>query len=114
MKAGVDEVIIYCVNDGAVMTGWAKDQKVDCSDLINMLGDPSGEATRALGVVLDHPGPMGKLGYARCKRFAAVIKDGVIKALNISEAEDDPAGDDKPESSCVEQILKELEGLKAD
>jgi hypothetical protein len=29
--------------------------------------------------VLDHPGPMGVLGYKRCKRFALYIVDGVVK-----------------------------------
>ena len=28
-------------------------------------GDPSSALTEALGVVLDHPGPMGVLGYPR-------------------------------------------------
>ena len=26
--AGIDEVIVYCVNDAAVMEAWAKDQKI--------------------------------------------------------------------------------------
>jgi len=46
---GIDEVIIYCVNDGAVMDAWAKDQKVDGSDTITMMGDPSGSVTRGSG-----------------------------------------------------------------
>lgn len=25
---GIDEVLVYCVNDPAVMEGWAKDQKI--------------------------------------------------------------------------------------
>ena len=25
---GIDEVLVYCVNDAAVMEGWAKDQKI--------------------------------------------------------------------------------------
>ena len=25
---GIDEVIVFCVNDGAVMSAWAEDQKV--------------------------------------------------------------------------------------
>ena len=29
-----------------------------------------------------------------------VVVDGVIKACNIAEAPDDPAGDDHPEVSC--------------
>ena len=37
--------------------------------------------------------------YGRCKRAAMVVVDGVIKACNIAEAPDDPAGDDHPEVS---------------
>ncbi len=48
---GVSEVIVYCVNDGAVMDAWAKDQGVDQSDagLLTMMGDPSSALTKALG-----------------------------------------------------------------
>ena len=92
-------MIIYCVNDGAVMDAWAEDQGVDQKGgFITMMGDPSGKVTRALGMVLDHPGPMAVLGYERCKRFAMYIEDGVIKVVHVAEkgpaGEDDPAGDD--------------------
>ena len=46
---------------------------------------------------------------ARSKRFAAYCEDAVVKVLNISEnahGEVDPAGDDFPESSCVDNMLK--------
>eukprot|EP00409_Alexandrium_fundyense_P005356 CAMPEP_0185908850 /NCGR_PEP_ID=MMETSP0196C-20130402/9836_1 /TAXON_ID=2932 /ORGANISM="Alexandrium fundyense, Strain CCMP1719" /LENGTH=67 /DNA_ID=CAMNT_0028629191 /DNA_START=43 /DNA_END=242 /DNA_ORIENTATION=- len=36
---GVTDVLVYCVNDGAVMTGWAADQGVEGS-IITFLGDP--------------------------------------------------------------------------
>jgi peroxiredoxin len=26
---GIEKVYVYCVNDGAVMTAWAKDQKIE-------------------------------------------------------------------------------------
>lgn len=48
---GIDEVIIYCVNDGAVMKAWASDQGVDKSDLLTMMGDPNGSVTKALGAL---------------------------------------------------------------
>jgi len=35
---GIDEVIIFCVNDGAVMQAWARDQGVEGSDLLTMMG----------------------------------------------------------------------------
>lgn len=111
--AGVQEVIIYCVNDGAVMTAWAKDQGVDGHSLITMMGDPSGELTRALDVVLDHAGPVGVLGGGRCKRFALYVEDGTVKSVKMSEAPDDPAGDDNPEASCAPSLLATIKGLKA-
>merc|ERR1711972_863680 len=103
---GVSDVLVYCVNDGAVMTGWAKDQGVQGS-IIQFLGDPLSELTRALGLVLDHPGPMGVLGNPRCKRFSMLIEDGIIKTINVSAAEGDPAGDDDTSASLVEKMLKD-------
>lgn len=108
MKAkGVSDVIVYCVNDGAVMTAWAADQGVEGS-IISFLGDPRSEMTKALGMVLEHPGPMSVLGNPRCKRFSMLIDDGVIKTINVAEGPDDPAGDDKPDVSLAENMLTQL------
>lgn len=103
---GVTDVLVYCVNDGAVMSGWAKDQGIEGS-MIRFLGDTRSEVTEALGVVLDHPGPMSVLGNPRCKRFSMLIDDGVIKAFNIAAADGDPAGDDNPAISLVGQMLND-------
>merc|ERR1740129_1051844 len=73
---GVSDVITYCVNDGAVMQAWAADQQVGNS-IIEMFGDPGSVLTEALGLVLDHPGPMSVLGNPRCKRFSMFIDNGV-------------------------------------
>jgi len=100
-------VIVYCVNDGAVMTAWGRDQGVQGS-MIQTLGDPRREVTEALGLVLDHPGPMSVLGTKRSKRYSMLIDDGVIKAVNIAAAEGDPAGDDNPAISLVAQMLNDL------
>jgi len=89
------------------MTGWAKDQGVQGS-IIKFLGDPRSEVTKALGLVLDHPGPMSVLGNPRCKRFSMLIDDGVIKTINVAAAEDDPAGDGNPTVSLVEKMLSDL------
>jgi len=104
---GVSDVIVYCVNDGAVMTAWAADQGVEGS-IISFLGDPRSEMTKALGMVLEHPGPMSVLGNPRCKRFSMLIDDGVIKTINVAEGPDDPAGDDKPDVSLAENMLTQL------
>jgi 2-Cys peroxiredoxin 5 len=104
---GVSDVIVYCVNDGAVMDGWAKDQGVEGS-IITFLGDTRMELTKALDVVMDHPGPMGVLGNPRCKRFSMLIEDGVIKTVNVAEAEGDPSGDGDPSVSMVDKMLGDL------
>jgi 2-Cys peroxiredoxin 5 len=104
---GVSDVLVYCVNDGAVMTGWAKKQGVEGS-IITMLGDPGSKLTRALGVVLNDPGPMSVLGNPRCQRFSMLIDDGIIKSINVAAAKDDPAGDARPEVSLVEKMLEDL------
>lgn len=104
---GVSDVLVYCVNDGAVMSGWAKDQGIEGS-IIKFLGDTRSELTQALGVVLDHPGPMSVLGSPRCKRFSMLIDDGVIKTINIAAAENDPAGDDNPTVSLVDKMLADI------
>jgi len=100
-------VLVYCVNDGAVMKAWAKDQGVDGS-IITFLGDPRSELTEELGLTLDHPGPMSVLGNPRCKRFSMLIDDGVIKTMNVAASEDDPAGDDNPTVSLVDKMLEDL------
>lgn len=38
-EAGIDKVLIVCVNDGAVMTAWKKDQGLAGSDLIEFVAD---------------------------------------------------------------------------
>jgi len=106
---GVAEVIVYCVNDGAVMKGWAKDQEIEGS-MITFMADPQCRLTRKLGMTLRHPGPMGVLGNPRCKRFVLVVDNCEVKAVEISEAEGDPAGDNEPEGPVtaktrVEHVL---------
>jgi len=93
------------------MKAWAADQKTEDS-IIRMFGDPRSEVTQALGLVLDHPGPMSVLGNDRCKRFSMFIDDGIIKKINIAEAEDDPAGDSDPSATLVEQMLKDIPDLE--
>lgn len=100
-------MLVYCVNDGAVMQAWAKDQGIEGS-IIQFIADPNSELTSALGMELTADGPVGVLGPKRSKRVGMYIDDGVIKTINVSEnadGADDPAGDDFPESSCVDNML---------
>ena len=114
--AGIDKVYVFCVNDGAVMTAWKKDQGLAGSDMIEFLADTHGDLTDALGLTLTGPGkpyaqgegPNKALGFhtKRSKRSAMYVVDGVIKVMQIAEAPDDPAGDARPEASCIENMLK--------
>jgi len=115
---GIDEVLVYCVNDGAVMRAWAKDQGVDGS-MITFLGDTRGEFTEAIGMFMDHPGPRDALGNPRCKRFVLIVEDGIVKHVEVSEAPDDPAGDNDPDgpitaNTRVERILELLPSMIGD
>merc|ERR1712019_291775 len=104
---GISDVIVFSVNDGAVMTAWAESQKT-AGTMVKLLGDTRMELTNALGVVLNHPGPMSVLGNNRCQRFSMYVKNCVVKTFNLAAAEDDPAGDDRPEVSMVDKMLVDL------
>jgi 2-Cys peroxiredoxin 5 len=98
------------------MDAWAKDQNVSDTNFLTMMGDPSGALTSALGMTLNHPGPMSKLGYERCKRFAMYLVDGVIKYVAVAErgpkGEEDPAGDDFPESTLAPAMIEAIKEMK--
>merc|ERR1719420_107916 len=94
------------------MEAWKKDQGTEGS-MVRLLGDPRSEFTKALGLVLDHAGPMAVLGNPRCKRFSMLVDNCVIKTLNVAASDDDPAGDSKPEVSCVDKMLEDLKAPPA-
>jgi 2-Cys peroxiredoxin 5 len=105
-EKGVAEVLVYCVNDGAVMKAWAKDQKVEGS-IIRFLADTRCQFTRKIGMSMLHPGPKGALGNIRCKRFVLVVDDGEVKNVEVSEGPDDPAGDNEPTGEITAKTLVE-------
>jgi hypothetical protein len=73
--------------------------------MLTFLGDPLSEFTKALDLELTHPGPVSVLGPGRCKRFAMHVVNGEIKAVNVSEGPDDPAGDNDPSASLADGIM---------
>ncbi|MBW0183184.1 MAG: peroxiredoxin [Hydrogenophaga sp.] len=76
--AGVDEIWCLSVNDAFVMGAWARDQKT--GDKVRMLADGSADFAKAAGLTLDLTGRgMG----LRSNRYSMLVKDGVVKALNI-------------------------------
>jgi len=105
-KKGISEVLVYCVNDGAVMKGWAKDQGIEGS-IITFLADTRCEFSEALGMCMDHPGPKGALGNTRCKRFVLVVDDGTVKSVEVSEGPGDPAGDNQPDGPITKRTRVE-------
>ena len=93
---GVDTIACLSVNDAFVMGAWGKDQKV--GDKVVMLADGNAEFTKALGLENDNSSyGMG----LRSKRYAMVVDNGVVKALNV----------EKPgsfEVSSAEAVMKAL------
>ena len=59
-----------------------------CDGKVRMLADTTGAFTKALGLDLDLT---AALGGVRCKRFSAVIDDGLVSKLNVEPA-DAPTG----------------------
>ena len=77
---GVDAIACLSVNDAFVMDAWGKDQKV--GENVMMLADGNAEFTKAVGLEMDGSGyGMG----TRSKRYAMVVKDGVVKELLVEE-----------------------------
>lgn len=95
--AGVDEIWCFAVNDAFVMGAWGREQNVNGK--IRLLADGSGEWTRKLGLEFD----LSSKGLGvRCKRFSALLDDGVVKVLNI----DDTGGLASSDAQTLLQQLK--------
>jgi len=110
-EAGIDEVLVYCVNDSAVMAAWSDDQDADDTDFVNLIGDPTGDFTEATDMQMTHPGPVSVGIIGRCKRHAIYVEDGTVKYIAVSEGEDDPAGDDDPSATLAPAMLKAIKDL---
>ena len=78
---GVDKVVCTSVNDAFVMDAWGR--SAGAGDIV-MLADGNGYLAEALGLTLD--ATVYGLGQ-RSMRYAAVIQDGVIEALEVDTTE---------------------------
>jgi peroxiredoxin len=76
--AGVDEIWCLSVNDAFVMGAWARDQGTQGK--LRMLADGSADFAKATGLTLD----LTSRGMGlRSNRYSMLVKDGVVKTLNI-------------------------------
>ena len=93
---GIDLIACVAVNDHFVMEAWGKAR--DVGDKILMLADGNGDFARAVGMDAD----VSRFGMGvRSRRYAALIEDGVIKALHV----DQPG---RFEVSSAERMLESL------
>jgi glutaredoxin/glutathione-dependent peroxiredoxin len=93
---GVDTIACMAVNDVFVMGAWGKAGSV--GDNVLMLADGNADYAKALGLELDATGfGMGVRG----KRFSLVVKDGVVKQLNVE-------GPGEFKVSSAEHVLTQL------
>jgi peroxiredoxin len=95
----------------AVMDAWSMDQGLLGNDFMTMMADPKSDLTKALDMEMTAEGPLSVLGTVRSKRTALYVDDGEIKIVRIAEAEDDPAGDARPEVTLAPAMLEAIKGL---
>lgn len=78
---GVAEVACVAVNDAFVLDAWAKASAADGK--LTLLSDGNATFTKAIG--MDFDGSGFGLG-TRSKRYAMLVDNGVVKALNVEES----------------------------
>lgn len=78
---GVDGIAVIAVNDPFVMDAWAK--ATGGEGQITYLADGSAEFAKATGLDIDLS--VAGLGI-RNRRYAMLVKDGVVSTINIEEA----------------------------
>ena len=93
---GVHTIAVTGVNDVFVMDAW---KKASGGDAIEFLADGSGHWAKATGLTAD----LSERGLGiRSQRYAMVVDDGVVKALNIEDA---PG---KADISGADNLMKSL------
>ena len=75
---GIDEIVCTAVNDAFVMGAWGRDQKT--AGKVRMMADGSAAFAQATGLTLD----LTARGMGlRSNRYSMLVKDGVVKTLNV-------------------------------
>jgi peroxiredoxin len=94
---GIDAIACTAVNDVFVMDAWGKSAGADGK--VEMLADGSADFAKKLGLDLD----LTERGLGvRSKRYAMIVEDGVVKALEIEEA---PGSADKSGAEAISKLL---------
>jgi peroxiredoxin len=76
--AGVDEIWCVSVNDAFVMGAWGREQKT--AGKVRMMADGGANFANAVGLTLDLTAKgMG----VRSQRYSMLVKDGMVKTLNV-------------------------------
>lgn len=79
--AGVDAIACLSVNDPYVMAAWG--EATGATGKVDLLADANGDLARALGLEVD----LSASGLGRrCRRFAAVVDDGLFTMLAVEPA----------------------------
>jgi glutaredoxin/glutathione-dependent peroxiredoxin len=94
---GVAGIAVVAVNDPFVMEVWARE--TGGAGVISFLSDGNAEFAKATGLDIDLS--VAGLGI-RCRRFAMLVEDGVVKQINI---EDSPG---KAEISAASALICQL------
>ena len=92
---GVDSIVCLSVNDPWVMDAWGQSQET--GDDVMMIADGARNFTRAAGLEVDLN---DKCYGPRCKRFSALVVDGVVKTVHY---EDNGFGE-----TSAEKMLEDL------
>jgi glutaredoxin/glutathione-dependent peroxiredoxin len=94
---GVDTIACTSVNDAFVLDAWSKD--AGAGGKVVMLADGSADFARQIGLELD----LSARGLGmRSQRYAMIVEDGVVKALNVEDA---PGAADKSGADAIAALL---------
>ena len=94
---GIDAIACTAVNDVFVMDAWGK--SAGAGDQVVMLADGSADFAKKLGLEMD----LSERGLGmRSKRYAMIVEDGVVKALEIEDA---PGSAEKSGAEAIAKLL---------
>lgn len=94
---GIDTIACISVNDVFVMDAWGKSAGADGK--VMMLADGSANFAKKIGLEMD----LSERGLGvRSKRYAMIVEDGVVKALEIEDA---PGSAEKSGAEAIAKLL---------